>query len=106
MAEAIARAVAMDERDVPCGFVACVNPICWARWFAERATVNAKELRFLIDLGLLVPVTAIILLLVYATRRRAVGRWRVWFPCEGLPLGIAIYVALALLRGVFLLGME
>lgn len=68
--------------------------------------MSPKELRFLIDLALLVPVTGFIVLLVYTQRRRSVGVWRVWFPCEGLPLAIGVYLVLAVLRGIFLLGTE
>jgi len=60
----------------------------------------------LIELGLLVPVTAFILFLVFTQRRASVGRWRVWFSCEGLPLAIGIYLGLAVLRALFLLGTE
>jgi hypothetical protein len=66
----------------------------------------AKQLRFLIDLGLLIPVTAIIVVVAFYQRRASVRQWRVWFPCEGLPLAIGIYVVLALLRGLFMLGGE
>jgi len=68
--------------------------------------MTAKELRFLIDLGLLIPVTAVIVFLVFTQRRTSVGGWRTWFACEGLPLGIGVYVGLALLRGLFMLGTE
>lgn len=68
--------------------------------------MTPKLQRFLIDLALLVPVTLVILLTIFGQRRRTIGRWRTWMACEGVPIGLLIFVILAVLRTVFLLSME